>query len=82
MAGFDLVSVVVIALAVGGLAAVLVEILVKDPRSLGEMMTDSRRFAEAPLPRSAASGATSHVAHPATAIARPAANANSPRLAA
>ncbi|HET6619294.1 MAG TPA: hypothetical protein VFG64_05095 [Dongiaceae bacterium] len=82
MAGFDLVSVVVIALAVGGLAAVLGEILVKDPRSLGEIVTDSRRFAEAPLPGSAVSGATGHVARPATATARPAANANSPRLVA
>ncbi|HEX6118653.1 MAG TPA: hypothetical protein VFZ03_04320 [Dongiaceae bacterium] len=82
MAGFDLVSVVVIALAVGGLAAVLGEILVKNPRSLGEIMTDSRRFAEAPLPGSAASAAAGHLAHPAIATARPAANANSPRLAA
>jgi hypothetical protein len=49
MASFDLVNLAVVMLAVGGLAAVLWEILVKSPRSLLEMMSDSRRFAEAPL---------------------------------
>jgi hypothetical protein len=49
MASFDLVDFVAVALAVGGLAAVLGEILVRNPRSLLELMNDSRRFAEAPL---------------------------------
>lgn len=77
MAGFDLVSFAVIAFAVGGLAAVLWEIVMKDPRSLLEIMTDSRRFAEAPLP-----GETGSAARLATASAKPAANLNHPRLAA
>jgi hypothetical protein len=46
MASLDFITFAVLALAVGGLAAVLWEILVKDPRSLIEMTTDSRRFAE------------------------------------
>jgi hypothetical protein len=75
MASF--ISVTFAALAVGGLAAVLWEILVKDPRSLVEMITDSRRFAEAPLmdeenPPARRSAVTGQVA----------ANLNHPRLAA
>jgi hypothetical protein len=77
MAGFDLVSFAVIAFAVGGLAAVLLEILVKDPHSLLEMMNDSHRFAEVPL-----RGDTSPAARPSTTGAKPAANLNHPRLAA
>ena len=46
MDSFDLVDFVAVALMVGGLAAVLGEILVRSPRSLLEIMTDSRRFAE------------------------------------
>ena len=49
MASLDFITFAVLALAVGGLAAVLWEILVKDPRSLIEMTTDSRRFAEPSL---------------------------------
>ena len=49
MASFDLITLVVLAVAVGGLATVLGEILVKDPRSLAEIITDSRRFAESPM---------------------------------
>jgi hypothetical protein len=49
MAGLNLITFAVLALAIGGLAAVLWEILAKNPRSLIEMATDSRRFAEAPL---------------------------------
>ena len=47
MASFDLITFAVLALAVGGLAAVLWEILVRDPRSLAEIATDSCRYAEA-----------------------------------
>ena len=77
MGSFDLVSLAVLVLAVGGLAAVLWETLVKSPRSLLEMMDDSRQFAEASL-----------ADDPAPAARRPAkaptaANANHPpRLAA
>jgi hypothetical protein len=49
MGSLDLVTLAVAVVAVGGLAAVLSELLVKDPRSLLEMASDSRRFAEAPL---------------------------------
>ena len=49
MGSFDLVTLAIAVLAVGGLAAVLLELLVKDPRGLLEMANDSRRFAEAPL---------------------------------
>lgn len=40
---------VAIALAVGGLVAVLWEIAAKSPRSFLEIITDTRRFAEHPL---------------------------------
>ena len=56
MGNFDLISFAAIALAVGGLAAVLWEVLAKDPHSLLEMVTDSRRFAETPVARAAVSG--------------------------
>lgn len=46
MDSFDLVDFVAVAVMVGGLAVVLGEILVRRPRSLLEMATDSRRFAE------------------------------------
>src|SRR3546814_13504042 len=49
MTSFDLVSAAAVLAMVGGLAAVLWEVLTKDPRSLLEMMDDSRRFAEAPV---------------------------------
>jgi hypothetical protein len=49
MGSFDLVTLAIAVLAVGGLAAVLVELLAKDPRGLIEMVSDSRSFAEAPL---------------------------------
>lgn len=49
MASFDLVNLAAVVLVVGGLAAVLWEILAKNPGSLLEMASDSRRFAEAPL---------------------------------
>jgi ABC-type sulfate transport system permease component len=45
---------VAIALAVGGLAAVLWEVAVKHPRGFLEMITDSRAFAALPLTQSAA----------------------------
>lgn len=75
MASF--VSLTFAALAVGGLAAVLWEILVKDPRSLVEMVTDSRRFAEAPL-----GGEENPAARPSAVTSQVAANLNHPRLAA
>lgn len=67
MASFDFVTFTAVALAVGGLAAVLWEILAKNPRSLVEMAADTRRFAEAPLageqtPRALRSSGTSQVA--------------------
>jgi hypothetical protein len=78
MASFDLVSFLAVAFVVGGLAAVLWEILSKSPGSLLEMATDSRRFAEAPL---ADDGAPA-VRHSVERVA-PAANRNDrPRLAA
>jgi hypothetical protein len=78
MASFDLVSFVAVAFVVGGLAAVLWEILAKSPGSLLEMATDSRRFAEPAL----TSDSTPAVGR-AAELARPAANRNDrPRLAA
>lgn len=77
MASFDLVSYAAIVLAVGGLAAVLGEILVKNPRGLLEMMSDSRRFAEAPLAHDVAPAARR-----SAETAEPVANLNRPRLAA
>lgn len=82
MAGFDLVSFAVIAFAMGGLAAVLLEIVVKDPRSLLEMVNDSQRFAEVPLRGHTSPVDTGPAARPSTAGAKPAANLNHPRLAA
>lgn len=77
MASFDFVSLAAVVLVVGGLAAVLWEILVKDPRSLIEMAADSRRFAETPL----ATG-TPRTAHRTDGSTAPAANLNRPKLAA
>lgn len=73
----DLISLAAVALVVGGLAAVLWEILAKDPRSLIEMATDSRRFAEAPLTTDAP-----RAARRTDGSTAPAANVNRPRLAA
>lgn len=56
MANFDFISFAAVALAVGGLAAVVWEVLAKDPHSLLEMVTDSRRFAESPVARDMVSG--------------------------
>ena len=77
MASFDLITFVVLALAVGGLAAVLLEVLMKDPRSLVEMTTDSRRFAETPV-----AGGQTPTARLSTATSQVAANQNQRRLAA
>jgi hypothetical protein len=75
MTSFDLVVFAAVMLMVGGLVAVIWEILTRDPRALLEMMSDSRRFAEAPL-----------VAEQVTADRRPPAPvevmAERPRLAA
>ena len=74
MMSFALLGATAVVLMVGGLAAVLAELLRKDPRALLAMLDDSRRFAEAPL---AAPAATSREA------AAPAApQAERPRLAA
>lgn len=78
MASLDLVTLAALALAVGGLAAVLWEILAKDPRSLIEMTTDSRRFAEASLAGEVPSPARQRSAD----AGQVAANQNQPRLAA
>ena len=77
MTGLDLITLGVAVSAVGGLAVVLGEALVRNPRSLLEMATDSRRFAESPLPVEAPSGARRVVGN-----AKPAANLNRPTLAA
>ena len=77
MASLDLISFAAVALVVGGLVAVLWEVLARSPRSLLEMATDSRRFAEAPL-----AGETPPAARRTTGTHTTAANANSPRLAA
>ncbi len=77
MASFDLITFAVLALAVGGLAAVLWEVLVKAPRSLVEIALDSRRFAEASL----AGQANPPAPRPAGTSQVPA-NQNHPRLAA
>lgn len=77
MASFDPITFAVLALAAGGLAAVLWEILVKDPRSLVEMTADSRRFAEAPL-----TGNEKPLARRSVDTGQVAANQNHPRLAA
>lgn len=77
MASLNLITFAVLALAVGGLAAVLWEILAKNPRSLIEMATDSRRFAEAPL-----AGAHAPHARRSPGTSQVAANQNDQRLAA
>jgi hypothetical protein len=77
MASFDLVDFAAVALVVGGLAAVLWEILARNPRSLLEMMSDSRQFAEAPLAADEIPAAR-RSAETAEAVA----NLNRPRLAA
>ncbi len=77
MASFDFVNLAAVVLVVGGLAAVLWEILAKDPRSLLEMVSDSRRFAEAPL-----ADDTPRAARRTNGTAVPAANLNRPNLAA
>ena len=77
MASFDFITFAVLALAIGGLAAVLWEILVKAPRSLVEMTVDSRRFAEASL-----AGEENHPARRSADTGQMAANQNHPRLAA
>lgn len=77
MASFDLVTFAALALAVGGLAAVLWEILARDPRGLAEMIADSRSFAEAPL-----AGAENLHARRSADTGQVAANLNHRRLAA
>jgi len=77
MASPDFITFAVLALAVGGLAAVLWEVLVKAPRSLVEMIIDSRRFAEASL----AAEENQPVRRSVDAGQMPA-NQNHPRLAA
>ena len=77
MTSFDFMTLAVAVLAVGGLVAVVGEILVKAPRSLLEMTADTRRFAEAPL----ATG-TLHRARRTDGAPAPAANLNAPRIAA
>jgi hypothetical protein len=51
MITFDLFQFIAVAFAVCGLAAILVEIAVKNPNSFWEMVSDVRRFAERALPR-------------------------------
>jgi hypothetical protein len=77
MTSFDPITFAALALAVGGLAAVLWEILAKDPRSLAEMLTDSRRFAEASL-----AGQDNIPSRLSVDTGQVAANQNHPRLAA
>jgi len=77
MTGFDPINLAALVLAVGGLVAVLGELLVKDPRGLFEMMSDSRRFAEGPLV-----GEAPREAYRTAGTTKPAANVNRPKLAA
>ncbi len=77
MASFDPITFAVLALAVGGIAAVVWEILAKDPHSLFEIISDSRRFAEVPL-----AGEENFPAHRSADTGHVAANQNHPRLAA
>jgi hypothetical protein len=77
MTTFDPVSAAAVLAMVGGLVAVLWEILAKNPRALVEMAGDSRRFAEAPL---AAVGAPA--SRSSADAAEAAAKAEHPRLAA
>lgn len=49
MIPFDALNAAAVLTIVAGLAAVLWEILAKNPRALLEIADDSRRFAEAPL---------------------------------
>jgi len=74
MASIDLISLAAVLLMVGGLVAVLWEILAKDPRSLLEMMEDSRRFAEVPVTKGTLPADRKQAQTPA--------NLNDPRLAA
>ncbi len=76
MGSFDFVNLAVLVLAVGGLAAVLLETLMKSPASLVAMADDSRRFAEASLVEETVS------AHVGPVQAQAPANVNQPRLAA
>jgi hypothetical protein len=75
MITFDLFQFIAVAFAVCGLAAVLVEIAVKNPDSFVEMASDVRRFAERALPR-----ATKHDGKSAAASERPA--SDEPRFSA
>ena len=77
MASFDPITFAVLALAVGGIAAVVWEILAKDPHSLFEMISDSRRFAEVPL-----AGEENFPVRRSPDTGQVAANQNRPRLAA
>jgi hypothetical protein len=77
MASFDPITFAVLALAVGGIAAVVWEILAKDPHSLFEIISDSRRFAEVPL-----AGEENFPAQRSADTGQVAANQNHPRLAA
>ena len=77
MTTFDPVSAAAVLAMVGGLVAVLWEILAKNPRALVEMVGDSRRFAEAPLAAVAAPAT-----RPAARAAEAAGKAEQPRLAA
>lgn len=77
MISFDPVSAAVILVMLGGLAAVVAEILVKSPRALLEIADDSRRFAEAPL-----AAAAVRAARPSAAAPLAAQETDQPRLAA
>jgi hypothetical protein len=77
MASFDAINLTVLVLAVGGLVAVLGELLMKEPRGLFDMIIDSHRFAEGPVADEAPRGARRTVG-----TATPAANLNRSTLAA
>ena len=74
MITFDLFQFIAVAFAVCGLAAVVVEIAVKNPHSFWEM-SDVRRFAERALPRSTKRGS-----RPASEAGR--ARSDEPRISA
>jgi hypothetical protein len=48
MSNIDLFAIAAVVLVLGGLAAVLLEMAVKSPRSFREILTDVRGFAERP----------------------------------
>lgn len=70
MTSFTLLGAAAVVFMVGGLIAVLAQLLRKDPQGLWELLEDTRGFAAAPLPvraaapRAAAAPAADSTEHP------------------